>query len=589
MSNRVGSRSLRSFVPDGIKTESGGKSHKTAAADLARRIPSLLLLLSFLVSCQAGPDTGKTTLSQHRGFVEWESRSLADGVEWFRFLGNDSRFGSSQSYQAVEIDLEASDAEVEFLWFFERSALLSMVANQVGAIAAINGTYLGVDDQYFRNGGTTRQRIVAPGEDPRSWSYEGALYYDREGRFGIVRGYPDLYERMEQPGLMSAGPLLIDRHRLSGISPPERPSHEHARHPRTAVALSAGGKRLYLVTVDGRAQQAAGLTTPELTVLLREEFLAESALNLDGGGTTTMWVHGGSESGVVNYPSDNGLFDHEGERWTGQAIVLLPSDDHIEPERIPEKLCTAQFGPLPDGDHPERYLYLGDQIDGLTDMPEGMSFTFSLWIRPQAGEGTMSLLNKRIADRSDGSVSRGYELSIKPDGTIQAVLDNGESEVRLQGESAVEADRWSHLVFLLREDRAELYLNGESYASVSDPALRLGFDNPFFLTAGARRDWALPDHRGRTYPHSPWGRPHFTFHRDPYFGEMDELMVWHRALAPDEIRLLGASRMGRSFPEESREGLVSFWGLNDAYGSRAVDRAGRVHGTYLGAIERVCD
>ena len=40
----------------------------------------------------------------------------------------------------------------------------------------------------------------------------------------------------------------------------------------------------------------------------------EDALNLDGGGSTTLWMSGAPDNGVVNYPSDNKMFDHEGER-----------------------------------------------------------------------------------------------------------------------------------------------------------------------------------------------------------------------------------------------------------------------------------
>lgn len=44
------------------------------------------------------------------------------------------------------------------------------------------------------------------------------------------------------------------------------------------------------------------------------------AINLDGGGSSTMYI---KEFGVVNYPSDNGLHDHEGERPVSNAILLL--------------------------------------------------------------------------------------------------------------------------------------------------------------------------------------------------------------------------------------------------------------------------
>jgi exopolysaccharide biosynthesis protein len=56
----------------------------------------------------------------------------------------------------------------------------------------------------------------------------------------------------------------------------------------------------------------------ELTFLTRQ-FGCTSALNLDGGGSTTLWIKG---KGVVNYPCDNKKFDHEGERSVSNALIL---------------------------------------------------------------------------------------------------------------------------------------------------------------------------------------------------------------------------------------------------------------------------
>jgi len=86
-----------------------------------------------------------------------------------------------------------------------------------------------------------------------------------------------------------------------------------ARHPRTAVGLRPDG-RILLVTVDGRQPgKSVGMTIAELTALLLELGAAE-ALNMDGGGSTTM-VAGGR---VVNSPSDP-----TGERPVGDALLVF--------------------------------------------------------------------------------------------------------------------------------------------------------------------------------------------------------------------------------------------------------------------------
>ena len=71
------------------------------------------------------------------------------------------------------------------------------------------------------------------------------------------------------------------------------------RHPRTMIG-TATDDTVWLVTVDGRQPElSVGMTLVELRALANRLGLV-NALNLDGGGSTTMWVQGQ----VVNRPSD---------------------------------------------------------------------------------------------------------------------------------------------------------------------------------------------------------------------------------------------------------------------------------------------
>jgi hypothetical protein len=90
-------------------------------------------------------------------------------------------------------------------------------------------------------------------------------------------------------------------------------SFVETRHPRTAVAKLKDGKFL-MITVDGRSESSGGISLYDLATLLLE-FGATAAMNLDGGGSTTMYLDGK----VVNHPSDN-----EGERKVSDAILVMP-------------------------------------------------------------------------------------------------------------------------------------------------------------------------------------------------------------------------------------------------------------------------
>ena len=75
---------------------------------------------------------------------------------------------------------------------------------------------------------------------------------------------------------------------------------------------------MIVVVVDGRSSQSQGLTIPQLSSLMKA-LGCVSAVNYDGGGSSTAWVKG---EGVVNFPSDNGKFDHEGERAVATVFTV---------------------------------------------------------------------------------------------------------------------------------------------------------------------------------------------------------------------------------------------------------------------------
>ena len=71
--------------------------------------------------------------------------------------------------------------------------------------------------------------------------------------------------------------------------------------------------------VDGRfPSQGEGMSINELEVLCESLGLFE-AINLDGGGSSTLWA---KDAGVINHPYDNQKFDHEGERVVPNVIIV---------------------------------------------------------------------------------------------------------------------------------------------------------------------------------------------------------------------------------------------------------------------------
>ena len=77
------------------------------------------------------------------------------------------------------------------------------------------------------------------------------------------------------------------------------------RHPRTVVGSTQDGNQLLLVTIDGRHNSSLGMTLTEAARLMLQ-LGAYNALNLDGGGSTTMVTRtpGANDLQVVNRPSE---------------------------------------------------------------------------------------------------------------------------------------------------------------------------------------------------------------------------------------------------------------------------------------------
>lgn len=141
----------------------------------------------------------------------------------------------------------------------------------------------------------TSSRPTVQQDDTVHWSlsFRGAPPRVKE----LVGGFPML--------LRNGSPVL------SEIAPMVRGFADKG-HGRTVVAIRPDGTVL-LVAVDGRQPDSRGMTLRELTVFM-QSLGAIDALNLDGGGSTTL-AFGDS---VVSRPSDK-----DGERPVANALLLL--------------------------------------------------------------------------------------------------------------------------------------------------------------------------------------------------------------------------------------------------------------------------
>jgi exopolysaccharide biosynthesis protein len=195
----------------------------------------------------------------------------------------------------VRIDLGLPSLEVVATGAAERGLTVSDFARGRDAVVAINGDYFDTSLNPFG---------LAMG-DGAVWR-QAAAGVRRQEVLGVGPGRARIFPRAEplrepkrwMTGAVAGWPLVVE-----DCAPVARlPGSAHftlAPHPRTAVGLSRDRRTLLLFVADGRREGVPGLTLPELAELMVEAG-ACTALNLDGGGSSALWLR----DRIVNRPSD---------------------------------------------------------------------------------------------------------------------------------------------------------------------------------------------------------------------------------------------------------------------------------------------
>lgn len=105
--------------------------------------------------------------------------------------------------------------------------------------------------------------------------------------------------------VLASGPLLVQNGKVDMTINPNS-ARAKSIDPRTAIAVNQDGSKVFFVTVDGRRAGSPGMNLIEFSEYL-VSIGAYAALNLDGGGSTTMAVRkrGDLYPSLFNRPSDN--------------------------------------------------------------------------------------------------------------------------------------------------------------------------------------------------------------------------------------------------------------------------------------------
>ena len=257
------------------------------------------LLISFVAAA--------VTLGAAASEPEWTV--VGPGVEYREYVSEHT------DIHVTRVDLTNKSIQVVATPEPYRGTTVSEFAQKTRALAAINGDYF--DPKFTPRGLLVSNCDRWPGakDNPMRQFF---LAVKAEGHATIEPVSSFDPESTTISTAVSGWPLLIRSCTpLTGKQLPGSDVFTRSPQPRTAVGVDKEGTTVYFVVADGRRTGVPGLTLAELAQFMTDELGACSGVNLDGGGSSAMWV----SDKVVNRPAD-GV-----ERRVGDHLaVVLKSD-----------------------------------------------------------------------------------------------------------------------------------------------------------------------------------------------------------------------------------------------------------------------
>ena len=254
--------------------------------------------------------TGYTQPTDSLNFshVKWKSKSISPGVIYQTLSAN--IFGVPQKLYYVEIDTSQYRVVVnQFEWLNKVKSEIKNSDRNI--IAAVNGGFF-----------DTKTKRAVPIHFVKA---QGILHNQKWGgaAIAISKNGEIIFENWNNKDslwhesfedIMVAGPMLL----LNGKNFFPEMNHSGGRHPRTCIGIRKDGT-LILLVVDGRRKNASGMSFPELAQICTRMGMV-SALNLDGGGSSSLWI---KDKKTVNHPSDGIAFIHRDRKVCNMITVEL--------------------------------------------------------------------------------------------------------------------------------------------------------------------------------------------------------------------------------------------------------------------------
>lgn len=288
-----------------------------------------ILLDTFVITRVYGDEESVSTANQEEQASDTQNENSSSDAETAQAVTTEDTYKDEniavtlKEYRVNDTTIYAADVELSSPEYL-RTALAqglygrnvkqetSGIAEDNNAVLAINGDYYGARESGYviKNGVLYRGEASSGRED---------LVIYKDGSYEIISEDEVSAEELMEKGAVqtfSFGPALLEGGSIA-VGANEEVGQAMASNPRTAIGIIDENHYVFLVS-DGRTDESEGLSLYELADFMNE-LGCETAYNLDGGGSSTMYFNGN----VVNNPTGGRAGHGSGSERSVSDIVYI--------------------------------------------------------------------------------------------------------------------------------------------------------------------------------------------------------------------------------------------------------------------------
>lgn len=270
----------------------------------------VLLLLSALIGCGAEPVAEKIPDTVLNWTVSSTStKTVTEGVIYQENIFTDAEGLPYKTYallldpNKVTLHTGTSENGYDIMPVVRQNVMEQMqasVADGLDVIAAVNGDFFAISSTFIPSGLSVKDGIILT--DNTNWRPYSAV--TKDGQFLINDGVNERVDPNTLQMAVGGSYVIVKNGEFNRQSVTE--DLGTTAHPRTLAGVREDGT-IILAVIDGRQPSLSNGASYEQSAAYMIWLGAKTAINHDGGGSSTMIIRNGDSYQTMNSPSDGNL------------------------------------------------------------------------------------------------------------------------------------------------------------------------------------------------------------------------------------------------------------------------------------------